>query len=299
MIDRDLGILFGADQFGPEARADYQQPARIPGAQAAPELCQLLGRWSVADHPDDAFGQLKADGRRAIYIGGDAGLLVSREGVPMQQCGHSRQALAALERAFGKPMMFDGEYVHPDGLDVAARPGGTIWLFDAVPLNLWMNNGVTAPAIERVEMLLDRGKECFGPALGVLKPLPLGNAASAIALAESLWARGYEGLVVKRRGGRYSRRRSMDWLKVKNWRTQPFRVLEAVVRGGLLSHIVISVQGKPQRFATGVLGREQCGALASLIREGSMVAMEHTGWTSGGLLRDIRFVQAIYGEESK
>jgi hypothetical protein len=289
---RDLGILFGADDGEPDPPVDFQLPVRIEGGSAAPELCQLADRWSVALHPDDAIGQVKMDGHRALYIGGQ---LVSREGLVMPQAAHSHRALAELETAYGKPMFFDGEYVHPEGLEACGRPGGTIWLFDAVPLDVWRRNGLSAPLETRLEQLLDRGQHCFGPALGALMPLPLPDAQAAIRKAEELWTLGYEGLVVKARKMGYDRTRSTRWLKLKQWRTERFRIIDVVISGEKLDMLLVTVAGRSQRVNFRYLDIMTRRTLARTVHAGDMALIEHTGFTSKGALRDAAFQGVEHG----
>lgn len=292
MIRPDLGTLFGPERFEDEAPADFAKPSVIAGGDAAPELCQLADRWTMPLHPSDAIGQVKMDGHRALYIGGQ---LVTREGVPMRQAAHSLRALDELEGAYGKPMFFDGEYVHPEGLQACGRPGGTIWLFDAVPLVAWQRNGATAPLDQRLEQLLERGQECFGPALGALKPIPLPNAVSALKKAEELWRHGYEGLVVKARKMGYDRRRSTRWLKLKQWRIERFRIVDVVVSAQKLDMLLITVEGRSQRLNVRYLDITARRTLARTIKAGDVALVEHCGLTHKGALRDATFQGVDHG----
>lgn len=291
----DLGVLFGAPaDTESDIPPEFRVPAEIVGGNGGPELCQLADRWTPELHPERAIGHLKVDGRRALYIGGQ---LVSREGIPMHQAAHSYRALVELERAFGKPMFFDGEYEHPEGLDAAGRPGGTIWLFDALPLEIWRVNGPSVPLEARIEQLLERGQDCFGPALGALKPFRCCRPGDAIARAHELWALGYEGIVVKSRDAPYDRRRSTRWLKLKRWRTEAFKIVDTVkTRAGHLASILILVDGRQQRVGSGpALTPTTRQVLADLIRPGDMALIEYAGKTSGGLLRDASFERMADG----
>lgn len=188
----------------------------VRGGAAAPELCQLLADYDPAHHPERALIEVKGNGLRHLWIGGDQR---SREGQPFTAASHVRPALAALERAFGKPMFFDGEYIHDDGLDAAngdfrrGRGTGTVWLFDAVPLELWERNAPTAPLQDRKEMLLQRGRGIFGPGLGMLLGFPL-DVAGTLAKFNELRALGFEGVTVKNAVSSYDRRRSRRWQKL-------------------------------------------------------------------------------------
>jgi hypothetical protein len=293
MIRPDLMTLFGREPFTEgDTPADFAAPARIAGGDAAPELCQLADRWSVALHPSDAIGQVKMDGHRALYIGGQ---LVTREGVPMQQAAHSLRALDELEGTYGQPMFFDGEYVHPDGLQACGKPGGTIWLFDAVPLVAWQRNGATASLRARLNLLLERGRHCFGPALGALMPIPLPTPEAAIRKAEELWRLGYEGLVVKAPSMGYDRRRSTRWLKLKQWRTERFRIVDVVVSAQKLDMLLVSVEGRSQRLNVRYLDVMTRRTLARTVKAGDIALIEHCGLTHKGALRDATFQGVDHG----
>lgn len=292
MIRDDLGVLFG-DEGEPIVPVEFAQPTRIAGAENAPELCQLASRWTVADHPDNAIGQVKLDGWRALYIGGD---LVTREGMALHHASHSLRALKELERAYGEPMFFDGEYVHPEGLEACSRPGGTIWLFDALPLEAWQTGAGIYPLHMRLHQLLDRGQHCFGPALGALKSFNLGGggagAQAAVQKAEDLWRCGYEGLVVKDGNALYERRRSSTWRKLKQWRTAPFRIIDIVTSDGMLALILISVEGRQQRLNVRHLDKATRTILATRIKPGDRAVVEFTGTSEKtGALRDAVFVR--------
>lgn len=265
--------------------------ATIESGPAAPELCQLAERWRPEDHPRiGALGQVKLDGHRALYIGGQ---LVSREGMPMDQAAHSWMALQELERAFGKPMMFDGEYVHPEGVEACGRPGGTIWLFDAVPLDVWRRDGATAPLDQRLAMLLDRGQHCFGPALGALAPFALPSVLDVERKRIELEALGYEGLVVKDRGSQYRRRRHGSWRKVKHWQTVRCRVVEVCGRegAGMMRSLLVSHEGKVNKIGSGFRHAERIQMWTARDHlTGSSALVEFAGLTSSGLMRDAAFV---------
>src|SRR3546814_4870697 len=81
---------------------------------------------------------VKIDGIRCLHIDGR---LVTLEGQPFNAARHCLADLQALERYYGEPMVFDGEYAEEGGFEETLstyRKGegyGTLWLFDAVPLH--------------------------------------------------------------------------------------------------------------------------------------------------------------------
>lgn len=270
---------------------DWPRLEPIEGGPAAPELCQLAERWTPADHPrTGAVGQVKLDGHRALYIGGQ---LVSREGQPLYQAAHSWMALQELERAFERPMFFDGEYVHPEGVEACGRPGGTVWLFDAVPLDIWRRDGATYPLDLRIDIMLDRGQYVFGPALGALVPFPLPSPVDVERKRAELEILGYEGLIVKERRGQYRRRRHGSWRKVKHWRTAPCRIVEIGAREGvpMMRSMLVIHEGHVNRIGSGFshAQRVQFRAERDLLI-GTNALIEFAGLTSGGLMRDAAFI---------
>lgn len=287
----DLGILFGVDQsagWPTPTQNDLLEP--IEGGAAAPELCQLAERWRPDDHPaGGALGQVKLDGWRALYIGGP---LVSREAHVLHQAAHSLRALQELERAFGKPMFFDGEYVHPEGLEACGRPGGTVWLFDAVPLDVWRRDGASAPFDQRIELLLDRGQHCFGPALGALAPFSLPSARDVEAKRAELEILGYEGLIVKQRGGQYRRRRHNSWGKVKHWRTVPCRITDVLGGAGAgFQTLLVMHEGKLNKISSGFSRAQRLEiGIARDRLPGTTALVEFAGLTANGLMRDASFI---------
>lgn len=295
MIRPDLGRLFGPPQSHLlDDPGDYL-PRPIEGAENAPELCQLLDRWTPDKHPDGALGQVKLDGRRALYIGGQ---LVSREGLPMNQAAHSHRALSDLEGVFGKPMFFDGEYVHPEGLFACGKPGGTIWLFDAVPLDIWRRDGASAPFDQRIAMLLSLGQHCFGPALGALQPFPLNSPEDVIEKAAELIALDYEGITVKKRTGIYRRRRHPDWLKVKHWQTVHCRIVDlAGPRFNDFTAVMVNHKGAVNKVSASSMSRDKRIRLATA--RGDLdrweAKVEFAGYTSGGLMREAVLIDLVEG----
>lgn len=204
------------------------EPRHIAGSTKAPELCQLAGVWREELHPENALADPKLNGIRALYLGcGSDAHLVTREGAPLVAATPCLSALWQLEQAFGKPMMFDVEYV-VDGDTAAPGPSnaanrrnrpttaGALYVFDAVPMAQWQDNRATAPLAARRGMLLDAFMGVTEPGLGLVTGSYGVQAKEATGLARFFWSRGYEGLVIKDANGMYRRgRSSRDWLKLK------------------------------------------------------------------------------------
>jgi ATP dependent DNA ligase domain len=190
----------------------------IPKARQSHELFQLAGRWS--------------------------GRLWTRNGHEIHGTGHILHVLNVMERIAGEPLMLDGEF-QVGGTLLATKAwceagwksggeDGTLHLFDAMPERQWRNGGCDMPLIERKERLQalhdtalaeiaddwawregTRGREPDAPATVVISHQIVAAARGVRMLAEEVWARGGEGLMVKDPTAAYTRGRSNAWLKVK------------------------------------------------------------------------------------
>lgn len=202
-----------------------------------PHLCQLLGNWKGHADKGDWIEQ-KHDGWRFNWIRGQA---LTRNGMPFRGIGHIERALHVLERQFGQPMFFDAEYVVGTGIDTLAQTkahqdrgwrdgdAGTLWLFDCLPMTDWEFAESDTPLSERWEAL--RGS--FGGMMAAPEawemgwtdgtPCPLRlvehstveSEFSVMLAAKEIWARGGEGVVVKKPSSPYRRTRNESWLKLR------------------------------------------------------------------------------------
>lgn len=184
------------------------------------EMCQLASVWTPSPLPPGWDAEEKHDGVRAIW---SKGQLWSREGNPLP-LDHVAADLARLERRFGEPMVFDGEYVESEGFLAtlaAIKPGyrgerrGALHIFDAIPAEQWRTDTCSQPLGSR--------RDAIGRAMGGWKPehvrrvlaVPVAGRGDVEKLAGEIWARDGEGLVLKRRDSLYRRQRNRDWLKHK------------------------------------------------------------------------------------
>jgi ATP-dependent DNA ligase len=301
----DFGTLFGRLRVKPHQPDDvFFKPAVIPGAGAAPELCQLASneRWCPDDHPADALVDIKGDGIRHLWIGGQQ---VTREGTPFSAASHVRPALLELERQFGKPMFFDGEYIHDDGLDAAnadfkrGKGTGRVWLFDAVPLEQWSKASLTAPLVRRRELLLEKGRRILemDDSLGAFQPFRL-NGRDTLEKARDVWRLGFEGLLVKRGDRPYTRGRSTDdWWKLKQLFRAECRIVDVgrSSDGKSMRHLLVTYNGRTQKIGVGFTEQQRRSFVleptASHLGMNAMAVIEFAGETKGGLMREARFVE--------
>lgn len=213
------------------AKGTRQPLIMVPGGPEAPELC-MRPRDMDPERILCGYGQLKADGMRALKI---VDRVVSIEGVPLDCALHCLPALLRLEEAFGRPMVFDGEYLEEDGYDATMRAfrrgwgEGVFWIFDAVPLDEWLVDRCRQPIEERHALIAKHLEAATSPFVGFLTPFWLPTEERVRSKARELWALGYEGIVMKRAGSRYRRCRHEDWQRWKRVVTIEGRVLDVLV----------------------------------------------------------------------
>ncbi len=208
-------------------------------SQRPRELVQLAGEWrgGVPDH--GIWIEEKLDGVRAAWIGGE---LLTREGLPIGGVDHIAYRLRSIEKAAGHAIFFDGEFIAPGGYRATLRhigqglrapEQGTLHLFDAMPSAEWAQGGSTRPLYERKRMLRDwvalaadpsadwtwrpgtNGREPVGPALSVVSDTWAATQVDVERLANEVWARGGEGVMLKDAESVYCRTRSNAWRKYK------------------------------------------------------------------------------------
>lgn len=250
-----LAGLLAPSTAAPRDETPPAQPVRlIVGGPAAPELCMLPVEWNDLDAAaemervtrkrDVRVAQVKADGINAVYV--DGAIVGGREGAPLDCALQCQPGLARMEAAIGAPTVFFGEYVADEGFSATlaehkrGRGEGVFWLYDAVPLDAWRTGRAYDVAIEdRLARLRDvfRATEA-GLFVGFLDFWLL-DAGEMRAKAREVWAAGYEGLVSKRLGSAYERRRSPDWRKVKERFRAPCSVVDTIHRDGKLRSIIV------------------------------------------------------------
>ena len=260
IINPMLGLIMPGHAAVPARPADPQPIRVMPGAGKFPELC-MLARDVEPEQLDQLpkaerrLVQLKADGIRALYV---EGRIVSREGVPLDCALHCQPALRRLEEAFGRAMVFDGEYVEEDGFVAtlaAQRRGegyGVMWLFDALPLEEWTAGGTDAPALWRLQELRKRVMEAQSPFVGMLDFWVMDPDQTRAKFVE-LIREGYEGLVTKDPGSPYVRARSDAWRRLKGRFSLNAPIIDVLTKGAALQAILVRCpdQTKPVRLARG------------------------------------------------
>jgi len=199
-----------------------------------PELCHLFNEWR-GDVPEGGWAvSLKVDGWRCLWIDGE---FRTRNGQPLHAADHFKPVMRLMEQAAGTRLFLDMEY-QVDGSLAATKAHcergwkdgskrGKLHLFDAVPAANWFRGDCAMPLVDRFAWLADIAEKAhalplaweidpvFWDRVEVLGQVLMHDAGEIQALAEQVWALGLEGLVLKRPGSLYQRRRSDEWKKVK------------------------------------------------------------------------------------
>lgn len=209
------------------------------------EICQLAGVYRGSLPDGDWYAQEKIDGWRCLYFVGKDGRkrLWTRNGVPIEGAGHIMHKLAMMEQIAGQDMFFDGEF-QVGGTLASTKAwcergwkgggeAGTLHLFDCMTQAEWEQGGTERPLYERLSYLdrlyremeasplswewreRTRGKEPQGPHITPLSWEYVATHADVMDMANRVWSRGGEGIVLKRADAGYTRARSNEWQKLK------------------------------------------------------------------------------------
>lgn len=249
-----VGLLMPETVAAPDVKPSPAPLRVIHGGSAAPELCMLPVPWDdvsaaaaeerASRQRDLNVVQLKADGINAVYI--DRAIVGGREGAPLDCALHCQPGLARLEAAIGAPTVFFGEYVANGGFSATlaehrrGRGEGVFWIYDAIPYAAWLTGADYEVPIE--QRLADLRTAFTGAETGLFVGMLdfwILDAGETEAKAAEVWTVGYEGLVRKRLGSSYQRRRSNDWRKVKERFRAPCSVIDTIHRDGALHAIIV------------------------------------------------------------
>lgn len=208
-------------------------------------LCQLAGGWKGDLPPGGAMCEQKHDGHRMMRFAGidDITRLWSRNGMPIDGCGHIARRLALMERAAGEPLFIDGELVVAGTLAATKAwvergwkgggEAGTFHAFDVLSFRDWRNGGSDVPLYQRKKRLAElieaadaladdwewapgsRGRDEGSRPVVLVPDEWCETPGDVLALANRVWAENGEGLMVKDAMAGYSRKRSDAWQKIK------------------------------------------------------------------------------------
>lgn len=274
-----------------------------PALQRKPEtdgaLCQLVGDWSGKVPAGGVIVEPKVDGIRALWLNGE---LVTREGAPILGTEHIAQRLRAIEHDACRPMFFDGEFqvagaFGPTIAHFQARGGrgnvGTLFLFDAIPMDCW-HGREPSETLEARRGKLDRMAAAHvGDGLAVLPWAFMTDAADVADKARELIAAGGEGVVVKHALSTYRRSRSANWQRIRKSLTLDLPIVGMSPHQGNMDRmgaLILGHEGKRVRVSAGFSDaerREMWAARERLV--GTIAEIEAMERTAAGSLRSAVF----------
>lgn len=232
------------------ALAPHPALARKPDSVSS--LCQLVVDFAGQVPAGGAIVEAKADGIRALWIDHE---LVTREGAPILGCDHITAKLSAIEDEAAFPLFFDGELV-VDGswsatiahFQAGGRRGngGTLHLFDVLPMWTWRGEGASEALHARKAKLEAMAAPHAGDALSVMPWAYMEDAADIRERAREFIAAGGEGVVVKDALSTYRRGRSANWQRIRKSLSFDVPVVEVRphrVLAGRLGAVVVDVDG--------------------------------------------------------
>lgn len=274
--------------FQPQEVLD-RSPRMIPSALEADELCQLAMNWDPASFPRDAVVDVKKDGIRSLFIGGGYKMLTTREGHPMACAEQCLDGLRALERQYRQPMVFDMEYdagsfEHSLAAFKSETRTGSVWVFDAIPLAAWMRNAQTASLISRKGELMMHARAADMAYVGILPGMHCDDVNEALRMAETAWAFGEEGIMVKDGRSRYWRGRSPTWMKIKQELTGEAAIIGISKTGGLICQTDTLKQ-----FVIPLAGKKRTQVLQHRDVKGMIVEYIYAGLNPSGIPREARY----------
>jgi ATP-dependent DNA ligase len=276
--------------------ADYGKVQAIAPAPLQPrdprfvhgptELCQLAGVWTGKPLTGGPWiVEEKVDGIRCLWIDG---AILTRKGEPMACAEHLRPEFERLQRRFGRPMFFDGEYYEEGGFLPtlkAYRRGegsGRFYWFDAFPADQWSNGDCPAD-LEIRRQLMERALGDWSPRNIVPAPQrSIVENEDLERLAQWFWDKGSEGMMLKDGSAPYVRGRRPSWLKVKRSLKLEATYLERLKEGAAAR---IEYQGRKLRVAVPPPLRGNHYAA------GDVVSVEAMEWTDTGQLRQGRLTE--------
>lgn len=290
-----------------------------PDYEPMPELIEPMLATPSTEPPLTSQGwafEMKWDGLRAVtYIDGGRAKVLTRNGNDVRTSFPEIALLA--ESLAGRELILDGEIValndagRPDFGRLQQRmhvksPGAVRGLLTGVPVNYLIfdvlyadgTSMVGKPYTERREVL--EGLGLSGPNWAV-PPIVVGNGPAALASSQAL---ELEGIIAKRLTAKYQpARRSRDWVKIKNIKTQEVVIIGWTAgqgrRGSSIGALLLAVPdddgdlafaGKVGTGFTDAMLRDLAAKLAPIVRDDCPVAEKMTA----AVERDATWVEPFY-----
>lgn len=280
-----------------------------------PDLVRLKEPPLLAHHVTDYRGRMpdgdllvdiKHDGVRALWLGDE---LVTRQGAPIGGVAVAQAALMRLQGRYGRRMMFDSELIvdgsfYATSRHVAFAAGKVaavnpqLFIFDAVPLDVWLGRLPPTSLIERRCELEDKTALVDSDHLHCVRSVAFDDPADVESYAAGAIVDGEEGVVIKPAMSGYRRDRRQAWLRIKRTITADCRILGVTPHpesDDMIAGLVVDYEGKPIRITAGFTdeNRRLLWAERAIIT-GRLVEIEAMEATTGGKLRQPRFVRIRY-----
>lgn len=260
-----------------------------------------IKQWPVAAEP-------KYDGVRSLAIwDGKQVTFYSRTGKVfegMRPIAMDMEAKLLMERI--EPMVFDGELMDRSNQfnkivgdvhkkDFAAEDA-IYYLFDAIPLANFQADDEPLPYRERRMRLAGLAEKADLVKLRNVRVTPvrvMRNLEQVEQWAQEIMAEGGEGLIIKPLDGKYEKKRSYSWLKIKGEHS-----IDAVITGteegtgkyaGKVGAVMINYNGVEVRVGSGLTDGIRELQDEQLI--GRMIEVKYHEVTPDGSLRHPRFVR--------
>ncbi len=217
---------------------------------------QLCYPWEeVSRIPLPCLVSPKLDGVRAYTVGG---VFFSRQGKVLRNMESMQEDIAKLG-----PYVFDGELVDVDWnktvSTVHTQFGGDgskiIYnVFDILTIDEWTKQLCDHTQIVRTAILKRMSKD-FPERMQMVPVVTAGTVEKIVAYMTAYVNRGYEGVIVKDPHAPYMFKRHRSWIKLKPYREETFKVIDALEGTGkyvgMLGALVIEVGATTCRLGTG------------------------------------------------
>jgi ATP-dependent DNA ligase len=264
-----------------------------------------IHKWPVAV-------QEKLDGIRVLAIGGkdDAFVFYTRTGKEITSLEHIDKALRQIMTSMNceDQMVFDGEVVTSNFNDTVSKVRkkseqaltATFHIFDAIPLLAFGLPQYRVPLSSRsnwLEGTIGKYSEKLGvECVKVLQTTLANNVEEVMAAYTAVRDKNGEGIIVKPTDGIYEKRRSYNWLKIKDCQTADVKVIgfeEGTGKYvGMLGALVVDFNGVKVKVGSGLtdilrilIWRDQDHWL------GRLIEVEYHEITPDGSLRHPRFIR--------
>jgi DNA ligase-1 len=178
--------------------------------------CMLARKYDESRYQNDLWMSLKLDGLRARFENGNF----------FTRNGHKIQGMEHLIKLIPKDWMFDAELKDPN--IHFQKTSGNIRSFDAAPETEMFVIDIPrdAPFHTRYSAYQEGVRQINHPQIHAVKHVPVKSHQHILDTFEKSLNAGYEGLVIKPKNHIYVPKRSWDWMKLKNEKTEDVPIVD-------------------------------------------------------------------------